>query len=215
MVEIRIHGRGGQGSVVLAELLAVAAWQEGKYSQAFPYLGGGGERRGAPVQAFARMSDRPIRLRCRVQNPDYVLVQDPALVDLVDVTRGVKPGGLILVNGEEVPARLAQATSFRVRVVPVTRLALEAAGKPLTNTAMLGVFAAGTGELSLASALAAVQERFPGQVGEVNARAVEAGYRAAAATGAAAETASRAAGNGGGCGCCCGCRDTKEVGGKR
>ncbi len=179
MIEIRIHGRGGQGSVVLAELLAAAAWQEGKFSQAFPYLGGGGERRGAPVQAFARISDRPIRLRCRVQAPDYVLVQDPALLDLVDVTRGLKPGGLILINADTVPGGLAsRAASFRLHAVPAARVTLEQMGRALTNTAMLGAFARATGELSLHSVLAAVREKFSGDLGESNARAVKAGYHA-------------------------------------
>jgi 2-oxoacid:acceptor oxidoreductase gamma subunit (pyruvate/2-ketoisovalerate family) len=126
------------------------------------------------------MAERPVRLRCRVQTPDYVLVQDPALVELVDVTRGLKAGGLLLINGDEVPASLAmRGESFRVLAVPATRVALEQTGRPLTNTAMLGAFARVTGELSLESVLAAVRERFSGQLREINERAVEAGYRAA------------------------------------
>lgn len=183
MAEVRIHGRGGQGSVVLAELIALAAWNEGKYSQAFPYLGGGGERRGAPVQAFARMSERAIRLRCRVQEPDYVLVQDPALVGFVDVKRGMKPGGLIIINGNEVPKGFAPTAWFRVCAVPASRVALEETGKVLSNTAMLGAFARVSGELSLKSVLAAVGQKFSGEVREINERAVEAGYRAADASG--------------------------------
>ncbi|HHY35818.1 MAG TPA: pyruvate ferredoxin oxidoreductase [Firmicutes bacterium] len=178
MKEIRIHGRGGQGSVVLAELIAMAAWNQGKFSQAFPYLGGGGERRGAPVQSFARISDKPIRLRCRVQTPDYVIVQDPALVELVDVTRGLKPNGLVLVNGAVVPAKLLNA-GFRVYAVPASEMALKETGRGIPNTPMLGAFARVTGELSLDSVLAAVGQKFSGEIRRINEIAVTVGYNSA------------------------------------
>ncbi len=99
MKEIRIHGRGGQGSVTAAELIAVAAFEDGKWSQAFPYFGT--ERRGAPVTAFARISDRKIRVRSQVYEPDYVIVQDPSLLSSVDVASGLKSDGLIIVNSEK------------------------------------------------------------------------------------------------------------------
>jgi len=97
--EIRIHGRGGQGSVTAAELLAVAAFEDGKYSQAFPFFGV--ERRGAPVTAFTRLSDKKIRLRSQIYEPDYVIVQDATLVSAVDVTAGLKPDGIVIVNSEK------------------------------------------------------------------------------------------------------------------
>jgi len=96
--EIRIHGRGGQGSVTAAELLAVAAFEDGKYSQAFPAFGV--ERRGAPIMAFTRISEHPIRLRSQIYEPDYVIVQDATLIETVDVASGAKPKGKILINTE-------------------------------------------------------------------------------------------------------------------
>jgi pyruvate ferredoxin oxidoreductase gamma subunit len=98
MKEIRIHGRGGQGSLVLAQFMAIAALENGKYGQAFPFLGGGGERRGKPIMAFCRLDDQPIRVRSRINEPDYVIVQDATILKEVDVQKGLKPDGLILIN---------------------------------------------------------------------------------------------------------------------
>ena len=100
MKEIRIHGRGGQGSLVLAQFMAIAALEDGKYGQAFPYLGGGGERRGKPIVAFCRLSDRPIRVRSRIYEPDYVIVQDATILGEIDVEEGLKPDGMVLINTE-------------------------------------------------------------------------------------------------------------------
>jgi len=174
--EVRIHGRGGQGSVVTAEILAIAAFEDGKFSQAFPYLGGGGDRRGAPVQAFLRLSDRPIRLRSKIHQPDYVLVQDPTLIGEVEVTSGLKPGGLILVNSEREPAELPLPPSIRVVTVPATRVAWEEIGRPIMNTALMGAFAAVTEEVSLPALIRAIRSKFPGEVGEKNARAAQRMY---------------------------------------
>jgi len=96
MIEIRIHGRGGQGAVIASEVLAMAAFREGKHVTSFPAFGV--ERRGAPVAAFTRIDDRPIRLKCEIYAPDHVVVLDPSLLQVVDVTAGLKPGGWILVN---------------------------------------------------------------------------------------------------------------------
>ncbi len=101
--EIRIHGRGGQGSVTAAELIAVAAFEDGKWSQAFPYFGT--ERRGAPVTAFARISDQQIRIRSQIYEPDYVIVQDPSLIPAVDVAGGIKDDGLMIINSEKTAGR--------------------------------------------------------------------------------------------------------------
>ena len=97
MIEIRLHGRGGQGAVTSAELLATAAIQQGKYAQAFPNFGP--ERRGAPVMAFIRIDDHPIRNRHMIHNPDLVLVLDPSILRLVDVTSGLKQDGILVTNG--------------------------------------------------------------------------------------------------------------------
>lgn len=172
MKEIRIHGRGGQGSVVLAEMFAIAAFAGGKYSQAFPYLGGGGERRGAPVQAFARVSEDPIRLRSRIKEPDYVIVQDVSLLGIVDVFSGLKPTGVILINSEKMASQFGE----RVVTVPATHIALKKIGVPITNTAIMGAFAAATGELSLPVVENVIRARFPGAMGERNAEAAAAAY---------------------------------------
>jgi pyruvate ferredoxin oxidoreductase gamma subunit len=173
MKEIRIHGRGGQGSVVTAEILAIAAFEDGKFSQAFPYLGGGGDRRGAPVQAFLRISDRPIRLHSKIHDPDYVIVQDPTLVKEVEVGKGLKPGGLLIVNSEKAPQDLGLTSGIRTVAVPATRIALEVIGRPIMNTALMGAFSAISQEVSLPAVLRAIRTKFPGEVGEKNALAAQ------------------------------------------
>jgi pyruvate ferredoxin oxidoreductase gamma subunit len=174
MKEIRIHGRGGQGSVTAAELLAVAAFIDGRYSQAFPAFGV--ERRGAPVAAFTRISDQPIRLRSQIYEPDYIIVQDPTLIEVVDVTGGVKPGGMILINSEFPPGSYTFDTTAEVKTIDATRIALEIIGRPIMNTVMLGAFAGATGEIEMESICKAVSERFPGKVGEKNSKAVYEAY---------------------------------------
>ena len=177
MKEVRIHGRGGQGSVVMAELIARAAFEDGKEAQAFPYLGGGGERRGAPVQAFVRVSEQPIRLRCKVHHPGYVIVQDDTLAEVVNLREGLLPGAIVIVNSEsEQPAgSYAWAEGLEVHTVPASRIALEVFGRPLVNSAMMGAFAA-TGEVSMEGVRTAWRERFPGKVGEQNIKAAEMAY---------------------------------------
>src|SRR5512136_2456776 len=128
--ELRIHGRGGQGSVTAAELIAVAAFEGGVYSQAFPAFGV--ERRGAPVQAFVRFSDSRIRLRSQVYEPDYIIVQDSTLIRDVNVFHGVKPGGIVLVNsGKKVDADVP--AGVRMITIDATSIALEVLGLPITN----------------------------------------------------------------------------------
>jgi pyruvate ferredoxin oxidoreductase gamma subunit len=177
MKEIRIHGRGGQGSLVLAQFMAIAALEDGKYGQAFPFLGGGGERRGKPIMAFCRLSDRPIRLRSRVNEPDYVIVQDATILRELDVVEGLKDGGMILVNTERDVAELGLKGSFRLFTFSADEIARRILGKPIMNTALLGAFAALTKELTLDATLRAVRSRFPGELGEKNAQVVQESYR--------------------------------------
>jgi pyruvate ferredoxin oxidoreductase gamma subunit len=177
MKEIRIHGRGGQGSLVLAQFMAIAALEDGKYGQAFPFLGGGGERRGKAIMAFFRLSDQPIRLRSRVNEPDYVIVQDATIFDELDVTEGLKDGGMILVNTDRDVAELGLKGSFRVFAFSAEDLARRILGRPIMNTALLGAFAAVTKEISLDAAVRAVKSKFPGELGEKNAQVVEESYR--------------------------------------
>jgi pyruvate ferredoxin oxidoreductase gamma subunit len=166
LLEIRIHGRGGQGSVVAAYLLATAAHVHGLEAQAFPAFGA--ERRGAPVAAFVRIAERPIRRRCQVVAPRFVIVQDPGLVRAVAVAEGLAPGGGVLVDGAAAPPGLDVPTGARLAAVPATRLALEVLERPLPNVALLGAFLALTAVLPAEALQAALAERFEGEVLERN-----------------------------------------------
>jgi len=172
--EIRIHGRGGQGSVTAAELLAVAAFEDGKYSQAFPAFGV--ERRGAPIMAFTRINEQFIRLRSQIYEPDYVIVQDATLIETVDVASGSKPSGKILINTEFSPDTFDLDTEAEVITIDATRIALDIIGRPIVNTILLGAFAGATGEIKVKSIQNAVEQRFPGKVGEKNSQAVLEAY---------------------------------------
>jgi len=175
--EIRIHGRGGQGSVTAAELLAHAAFMEGKWVQAFPYFGA--ERRGAPVKAFARISDEPILVHSQIYTPDYVMVLDHAIHKFVDVTEGLKKDGIIVMNTAKKPEEIG-LKNRRIATVDATGIALElnllVAGLPVVNTAIVGAFARATDEVTLASILKAIKETWTGGAGEKNARAAELAY---------------------------------------
>jgi pyruvate ferredoxin oxidoreductase gamma subunit len=175
--EICVSGRGGQGSLVLAQFMAIAALEDGKYGQAFPFLGGGGERRGKPITAFCRLNDKPIRLRSRVDEADFLIVQDATILNEVRVAEKVKPGGAVLINTEKTPEELGLTKDVRLYVFPAEKLAREILGRPIMNTALLGAFGALTGELSLAALLRAVRKKFPGEIGEKNASVVERSYR--------------------------------------
>jgi pyruvate ferredoxin oxidoreductase gamma subunit len=180
MFAVRIHGRGGQGAVTAAEMLSVAAFDEGRHAQAFPTFGS--ERTGAPVVSFCRIDDRPIRLREPISHPDALIVQDPTLLHQVDLFAGLKPDGFLLVNTSRSLADLGIAELAgaldvrRVATVPATELAREHLGRPLPNAALLGGFAALTGEVSLTAVTKAILVRFAGAVGEGNVKAAEAAF---------------------------------------
>jgi len=174
MIEIRIHGRGGQGSVTAAELLAVAAFDDGREAQAFPAFGV--ERRGAPVLAFCRIDSERIRIRSQIYEPDYVIVQDPTLMDTVDVLAGVKPDGTVLVNTEHAAADLKLDTTARVVTFPATQIALETLGRPIMNTAIMGAFAGISGAISFEAIERSIRHRFPGELGEKNVQAARKAY---------------------------------------
>ncbi|MBS4023182.1 MAG: pyruvate ferredoxin oxidoreductase subunit gamma [Dethiobacter sp.] len=176
MKEIRIHGRGGQGSVVTAELFAIAAYMSGRQSQAFPYLGGGGERRGAPVQAFVRINSKPIQLHSKIYNPDYIIVQDTTLMSIIDVMAGIKPGGIVIINSELSSEEYAHSSDVTVKTVPATRIALETIGRPIMNTAMMGAFAAITKEFTIGAIISAIKEKFNDKVAEGNIEAAQMAY---------------------------------------
>jgi len=175
--EIRIHGRGGQGGVTAAELLARAAFKEGKWVQAIPFFGA--ERRGAPVKAFARLSDEPILIRSQVYSPDYVVVLDASLLDLVDITEGLKKDGIIIINTRKKPEEI-DIKQRRLATVDATGIALElqliVAGLPVLNTTMLGAFAKATEEVKLESVLEVIREEWKGAAGEKNAKGAALAY---------------------------------------
>ena len=160
-----------------AELLSVAVFDEGRHAQAFPTFGS--ERTGAPVVAFCRIDDRPIRLREPIAEPDAVIVQDPSLVHQVDLFAGLGPHGYLLVNTSKAATDLGIADVVgrlpegHTATVPATEIAREHVGRPLPNAALLGAFAALTGQVGMASVCDAVRERFPGAVGAANVRAAE------------------------------------------
>ena len=177
MKEIRIHGRGGQGSLVLAQFMAIAALEDGKYGQAFPFLGGGGERRGKPIMAFCRISEKNIRIRCKIAEPDYVIVQDQTILAEVDVLDGLKEKGMLLINTDKSTAELGlKDKAANVYATSADDLARKILGRPIINTALLGAFAGLTKELSLEAVLKAVTSKFPGELGEKNAWLVKECY---------------------------------------
>jgi pyruvate ferredoxin oxidoreductase gamma subunit len=165
MFQVRIHGRGGQGVVTAAELLSVAGFREGRHAQAFPSFGS--ERTGAPVVAFCRLDNRPIRLREPILAPDALIIQDPTLLHQVDVFGGLTPDGYILINTSRSFEELGLRPE-RLRTVPATEFALKHVGRPLPNAALLGGFAAVTQQISLESVGAAIREKFPTKVADAN-----------------------------------------------
>jgi len=171
MKEVRFHGRGGQGVVTSANLLAIAAFKEGKYCQAFPFFGT--ERRGAPVVSFARIDTKFIRTREQIYNPDYVIVLDSTLLDVVDVTEGLKDDGLIIINTNK---KVNLKTKARVKTVDATAIALELIGKPFVNTPMIGALVGVTRIVKLDSLIEAVKERFSEDIAKKNVEAVKKTY---------------------------------------
>lgn len=180
MFGVRIHGRGGQGVVTAAELLSVAAFDEGAHAQAFPSFGS--ERTGAPVVAFCRIDDKPIRLREPIMAPEAVIIADATLLHQVDVFGGLPDHGYVLVNSSRTFDELGLgdlATRLqrdRLLTVPATEIALRHVGRPFPNAVLLGGFAAMSGLLSLHAVTTAITEHFAGELGERNAAAATEAY---------------------------------------
>jgi pyruvate ferredoxin oxidoreductase gamma subunit len=172
--EIRIHGRGGQGNVTAGELIAVAAFEDGKYSQAFPAFGS--ERMGSPVRAFVRISDQKIRTRSQVLRPDYIIVQDPTLLAAENVLEGLKRDGMAIVNSDKSPEELGLDTAAKVVTVPAFQIAREVIGRPVPNTVLMGSFAAATGLVSLQAIERSIRHRFRGEVADRNVEAARKAY---------------------------------------
>lgn len=168
MFEIRIHGRGGQGAVTAGELLAIAAFKDGKYSQAFPKFGP--ERTGAPVEAFCRISYKPIKLRSHSYEPDCVIVMDGSLLDVLDVMSGMKNGSAILNSNKDVKL------GCKTYEVDATKISLKILGRNIVSTAMLGAFSKASGLISLESIHDAIRERFPENIAKLNIEVANRAY---------------------------------------
>jgi len=177
MIEIRFHGRGGQGAVIAAKTLACAMFMEGKYVQSFPKFGV--ERRGAPVEAYLRVDDDTILIRNNIYTPDQIVVLDPTLIEAVDVTSGLAKGSLVLVNSNKSPDAFKELEGYKVACVDASRIALKyrlgSPSAPIVNTAILGAFAKFTGQVSLESVMKAIVDEVPIKP-EANAQAAKEAY---------------------------------------
>ncbi|MCP4602963.1 MAG: pyruvate synthase [Proteobacteria bacterium] len=176
MVEIRFHGRGGQGAVTSAELLALAAIARGKYAQAFPSFGP--ERRGAPVVAFARIEEKQIRNRTAVQNPNVVIVLDPSILKIVNTSGGLKEDGVQVVNSTRSADELRQEFGLKGRLVTVNanRIAAEEIGRVITNTTMLGALIKATALVEVDDLIKELKTRF-GRIAEGNIKAFNRAFK--------------------------------------
>ncbi|MCX7597696.1 MAG: 2-oxoacid:acceptor oxidoreductase family protein [Armatimonadetes bacterium] len=183
LLEVRWHGRGGQGAKTAGYILAVAAAEQGKQVQAFPEYGA--ERRGAPLRSYVRISDRPIRLRCSVRRPEIVIVLDPSLVESENVADGIVPGGLILVNTSESPSRVRAKIGqpdVKIATVDANAISMETIGRPIPNTPMLGALArlrpdVVTLEAAEAAVKATLGEKLSADIIERNVQAVGRAYQ--------------------------------------
>jgi pyruvate ferredoxin oxidoreductase gamma subunit len=175
MLEMRLHGRGGQGAVTSVEMLALAAINEGKYALAFPSFGP--ERRGAPVLAFVRTDNEPIKIRAEINEPDVIVVFDPRLIDIVDVTAGLKDNGIAIVNSRKPPQEIKTklGNSWKVATLDATSIAKDTLGVPIVNTTMLGAIVKMTDVVKLDSLQEPLNHRF-GNKGSNNFEACKRAY---------------------------------------
>lgn len=176
MLEIRLHGRGGQGAVTSAELLALAAINEGNYGQAFPSFGP--ERRGAPVVAFCRIDKRQIKIRSNINEPDLVLVLDPSILRLVNVGEGLKENGILITNTKYNAGKIRKELGFRCKlaVVNATLIATEELGIPVTNTTMLGALLKARSVVNPDSLVEPLKKRF-GRIADKNIKAFKRAFK--------------------------------------
>ena len=175
MFQVRIHGRGGQGVVTAAELLAQSAFDERRFAQAFPSFGS--ERTGAPVVAFCRIADSEIRVREPIMFPDAIIIQDSTLLKQIDVFAGLKIDGYALINSTRTFEQLGIAdNNARFITVPATAMAMEHLGRPVPNAVLLGAFAALTKVISLHSVTDAINVKFKPKIAASNCAAATAAY---------------------------------------
>jgi len=182
MIEVRFHGRGGQGAKTAAQLLAETALGGGMYIQAFPEYGP--ERSGAPMKAFTRISDEPINLHCGVTSPDVVVVIDPTIMETIDVAEGLGDEGILIVNTDKKPEAIRQKANFKkgkVFAVNATQISLDTLGRPMPNTPMLGALVKATGIIEMKDLEENLRKRFMKKIGEKgvkgNIDAIERAYK--------------------------------------
>ena len=175
MKEIRIHGRGGQGAVMAARMLASAFLNEGKFIASFPMFGF--ERRGAPVVAFTRIDDRPVREKTQIYNPDCLIVIDPGLMTLPTLFTGLKPDGTLILNSPQPLKDQPDSNLKTAGIINATQIAMDEIGRDIPNTCILGAFAAATGWLDLKSILASLGDYLGGDMLQRNLRSAERGFR--------------------------------------
>lgn len=179
MVEIRFHGRGGQGAVKASDVLAIAAFNEGKEVQAFPFFGV--ERRGAPVTAFTRISEKEIRIHCYIYEPDVLVILDPTLIGAVPLTDGLNPNGKIIINTERQPHEFSFPGTVNPQIFTVDcssialKYGLGTKAAPIVNTTILGAVSRAAGLASIESIKEAIREKIPIKK-EENARAAQETY---------------------------------------
>jgi len=174
MKEIRIHGRGGQGAVTAVRILVAAFVREGKWASGFPAFGM--ERRGAPVMAFARFDDKPIREKTKVYSPDCIVVIDPRLVSSASLVEGIKPDSILVLNTAEQVKEQPHENIGLIGSVDATKIGLEEVGMAVTNTCMLGAFARATEWIQVPSLFASLGEFFSGDMLKRNRKCVERGF---------------------------------------
>lgn len=175
MFQVRIHGRGGQGVVTAAEMLSIAAFLEGKYAQAFPSFGS--ERMGAPVVSFCRISDKEIRLREPINEPNAVIIQDKTVIEPANAFHGIVVGGYVLVNSpSDIIDSPINTKNIKLKCIGATEIALEHIGKPLPNAILLGSFAALTKIIKIESVVEAIKTKFSGSIAEKNVNAALEAY---------------------------------------
>lgn len=182
MIEVRFHGRGGQGAKTAADILATTAMDTGKFIQSFPEYGP--ERAGAPMKSFTRISDKPIDLHCGVTNPDIVVVIDPTLLDAVNVTEGLEDDGVLLVNTKEKPDAVRKKINFnkgKIYTVDATQISLDTLGMPVPNTPMLGALVKVTDIVTLESLKDNLKSKLGKKIGEAklkgNMESIDRGYK--------------------------------------
>jgi pyruvate ferredoxin oxidoreductase gamma subunit len=174
MKEIRIHARAGQGAITTAVLLGEAYFREGQYAYCFPHFGAA--RMGAPMNAYVRVDEKPVRLRSKIYEPDYVLIADHTLMRGENCFSGLKEDGIVIINEGDDMQLPKQKARQKIYVIPGNKIAMETIGRPIVNTVLLGAFAAASGEVKLEDIIEAIKKRMKGKMADTNVEAAKRGF---------------------------------------